>query len=89
MATIILFCCARFAVEDIAVTLETNDLEGAQRAIARSDSVIVLIGPNVPDGTSRTLVDAVGNRRGYFLRVNDRDSLVWLRRMIRFALKTR
>jgi len=87
VATIILFRCAHLAFEDIAAVLKTNDLEGALRAIAKSEGAIVLIGPDVPAGASYVVVDAVVKQRGYFLRTNERDSLAWLRRMVRFALR--
>lgn len=89
VGTVILFRCKRFSLDDLATVIVANDLPSALAQIASADvPIVLLIGTAVDATNSERAIRAVVARWGFFLRLRDHDDERWLRRMVRFALRS-
>ena len=88
MATVILFRCRRFALDDLAHVVVEDDLTSVLAQVNVSNApVILLVGPHVSFGERELAMRAVVARWGFFLYLRDEEEERWIRRMVRFAIR--
>jgi hypothetical protein len=88
MATVILFRCRRFALDDLAHVVVEDDLISVLAQIdAANAPTILLVGPDVSLGERESAMRAVVAQSGFFLYLRDDEEERGIRRMVRFAIR--
>jgi hypothetical protein len=88
MAKVVLFRCQRFPLDDVAKVVAVDTIEHLITELEGDKPVAVLVGPRLPKELARAAIEIAVTRGAYFLRVREGDTPAWLKRLLRFALKT-